>query len=629
MIGSVSHSDTSSSRHSSPACWRFAERDLLQRLQREPVARQAVVPREPLLHLDKPQAGAQRALRSLVADDPVEALQRLGRVREPVAVVAVVDVVAAEQPRNRTRRENPRRDGGGVVLPRTRGARAVQDRDPGEREESLPRGRVAAGRFLVGDVGDRAVHRVIGAALAVGRDAVHPRDPLDVPLDAVVLGHALRPVGEQEVVQVAEVASVHVAEREALALGPWERQAGDLGEHGPVLGLVQGPGALLDPGVRLDVHGHLGRIHRLHLTVDDVGVRISRGERQLEGGEPPRARHGVRPRQSPGPADQHEWNPVQRAALRVELAGDAQVGLVEALRPVPREVRVAEHHSASVRRRLGAEAVCVRAQRRLERVELRAPERAALALQRGACLAPRQWRGARDPLDRHPGAGEAAQLMEAAVDVDRPDGPHPARPLAARVGYAVDAGTAQVHVVAVDVAPDQLLHPRHWALGRWRGHQVLDDAGPVDALVEEVGLEVVVDAAVAREGPRAVGPEVARALSGHRDVGVGDRADVVLRERVREPEAEPPEAVGRDVGDAIGRAPDRRSEALRLALPCRAGLDSIPARVRDRLLRSGQHQRHRRQHGDDGRAGLPLGTPCRGTATLTRGIDPGDGSRFI
>ena len=60
-----------------------------------------------------------------------------------------------------------------------------------------------------------------------------------------------------------------------------------------------------------------------------------------------------------GVPDQDQRHAVEAGAGDVDLAGDLQVGLEEALGPVPGEVRVAEHHSLAGPRRLPAEPVGV------------------------------------------------------------------------------------------------------------------------------------------------------------------------------------------------------------------------------------------------------------------------------
>ncbi len=333
----------------------------------KPLPGQPVGAGEPLLDLDQADPRPVGALGVLDADDPVEAAERVLRVGQPVAVVAVVDVVVAERRRHLVRREGPGCDAVALRLPVAGGVGAVQDR----QAERLVDGaeHVAACGELVRHVGDRALHRVVGLAAAVGGDRVDPGDALVLALDPVVLTHGLRLVVVVEVVQVAEVGRVDVAQREADALRPRQRDPDEAVDHRPVLGRVDRAAALLGPAVGLRVDGDLGRLHRLDLAVDDVAVRIARRQGQGEGREAPGRGDRVRPGEPARVPDQDQRHAVEGAALDVELAGDLQVRLVEPLGSVPREVRVAEHEPAAVLGRLRAEAVGVRADLRLQALE--------------------------------------------------------------------------------------------------------------------------------------------------------------------------------------------------------------------------------------------------------------------
>ena len=84
-----------------------------------------------------------------------------------------------------------------------------------------------------------------------------------------------------------------------------------------------------------------------------------------------------------------------------------------------------------------------------------------------------------------------------------------------------------------------------------------------DLLVEQVGVEVVRLGAAAPREVGAIRAEVLRSLRFDRDVVVGDRADVVLRERESVPEAEVGPAVREDVRDPAGRVADLGGELAR------------------------------------------------------------------
>jgi hypothetical protein len=331
-------------------------------------------------------------------------------------------------------------------------------------------------------------------------------------------------------------------------------------------------------------------------------------------------------------SDQHQWHAEQARAGDVDLAGDRQVGLVEALGPVPGEVGVREHDPAAVGRRLAAEPVGVRADR-AGREHLREPRGDPVGA-REPCGAA-DGRGLRgcDAVDRDRLAGEQSELVEAAVGVDLGDRLHPLGPATARVGELVDAGVGQVLVVAGHVADDALADLRHRA-GRWRiVEQVLDDPLVDDPLVEEVRVEVVDGKPVAALDVGAGRAEVlvARALGAHRHIGLGDRADVVLGERVSVAEAEPAEVLGQDVRNAVGVSADRRRVVGGLPLSARSGAHAGRGRrVRCREQRADHQSRsERRRRGArpprlarTHRAGTLAGPcpPCAGSAVRVRGV---------
>ena len=272
------------------------------------------------------------------------------------------------------------------------------------------------------------------------------------------------------------------------------------------------------------------------------------------------------PRQPPRRPDQDEGNAEQRRARDVELARDRELRLVEALGALPGEVRVAEHHPTAVVGRRAAEAVGVGA----DVGEL--GEGGGELGGAGGRRAAGQRRRSGDSVDRDALAGQRGQLVEAPVDVHLVDRAHPRLAAARQVGELVHAGVAQVGVVAGDVAADTLLDLGQRARGRRLRQELLDDLRVVDALVEEVGVEVVDRRSVALEAPRVVGPEEPRALGADGDVAVGDLAQVVLRERVRVAVGQAREVVRVDVRDPVRGAPDRHVHGMRggrRGKPCR------------------------------------------------------------
>src|SRR4051812_18998185 len=109
-----------------------------------------------------------------------------------------------------------------------------------------------------------------------------------------------------------------------------------------------------------------------------------------------------------------------------------------------------------------------------------------------------------------------------------------------------DAGLAQVGVDAGGEAAHALAHARGRAVGRAPPREPLDGLLVLDALVEEVGGEVVPGRA---EAPRALRAD------GRDDVG--QLPDLVARVGVAVAEAQRPEVARLDVRHAAGRAPDR------------------------------------------------------------------------
>ena len=268
------------------------------------------------------------------------------------------------------------------------------------------------------------------------------------------------------------------------------------------------------------------------------------------------------------------------------------MGLVEALGAVPGEVRVAEHHARarwrSPRRRARRRSSRCRAGRSPRPRPTRSPRPSARwpASASAARAGARSRRRVGDPLDRDPGAGEAAELVKAPVDVDLADRAHPLRAAAARVRDPVDPGLAQVGVVAGDVAAHDLPQRRRRSLGRRSRDQVLDDPRPVDPLVEEVGGEVVVDRAVAGELPALVGAEVARALGARRSRRRRRSCRCCPRRRRRRSRSRAQrKSAGGDVRDAVRVRRIVARSGLPLPAACAAGPERSPRRWRRRARR--------------------------------------------
>ena len=144
----------SSSRHSSPAYWRFSNTmswSWLQRVTCRRASRRCPPSRSSTI--TKPGPRAQRALGALVADDAVEALERLLGIREPVAVVGVRHVVVrGAASAGSTGPKMPGSTASGSRAPLACRQRAVEHRQAERLVGAAPELGVADGRLLVGHV---------------------------------------------------------------------------------------------------------------------------------------------------------------------------------------------------------------------------------------------------------------------------------------------------------------------------------------------------------------------------------------------------------------------------------------------------------------------------------------------
>ena len=164
-----------------------------------------------------------------------------------------------------------------------------------------------------------------------------------------------------------------------------------------------------------------------------------------------------------------------------------------------------------------------------------------------AALAPAARRlGGHDLVAEVGRAGAQAELVDAPVHVERRDRAHVAP--APGIG---PSRALQIGVEAGGEALDRVAYGLRRAVRRLAARELLHRAHVLDALVEEVGLQVAV-----------LGPEVARALRVDRDHDVGQLAQLILRVRVAVAEAQRP-VVGRlDVGPAARRPPHLGAVAL-------------------------------------------------------------------
>ena len=190
--------------------------------------------------ITKPGPRAQRALGALVADDPVEALERLLGIREPVAVVGVRDVVvrgaasagstgrrcrARPRPgRCPTRRPTASRRAPAGRAPRTSRARARCCRRPPSRWSRAGRPRCRRSSASPSE----------SAAIVLTHGTPWLRSMISSQLvDALGLVHL------EEVVQVAEVAGVRVAHRPGGRRRPREQRQAEERRSGSSRGGVE------------------------------------------------------------------------------------------------------------------------------------------------------------------------------------------------------------------------------------------------------------------------------------------------------------------------------------------------------------------------------------------------------
>jgi hypothetical protein len=253
-------------------------------------------------------------------------------------------------------------------------------------------------------------------------------------------------------------------------------------------------------------------------------------------------------------ADEHDGNARPQRAGGVQLAGDGELRLVEAVGAAPVPVRVAEEHGLPVGRALGAEADHVAAHAVL------APEvqRQRSQARRGGGASRLGIGGRRggvgDGLDEVAVAASEHGVVEAAPDVACLDGRHPRFAAAGRLRAAsrrTGLELQHVAVVAGHVAVDQLadriaLRGRH---GRdpGLGHHVP---------VEEVGVEVARPADGAFVHRLRLATEPARAFAAVGQEGIGQRAEHVLRLRVAHAVAQALPVVRLDEGHAKRAAAD-------------------------------------------------------------------------
>ena len=258
-----------------------------------------------------------------------------------------------------------------------------------------------------------------------------------------------------------------------------------------------------------------------------------------------------------GVADENERDAEQAGSGDVELAGDRELRLVEALGVDPREVRVTEEHAVLVVGRAGrtdGDRVGPHLAHRLVPADGEEASRAG-GIDRG-----HRGRVARRGRRRLGNAGhddvltgEQRQLVEAQVGVLLSDRMHPRSAVAARVlDPARPADVVQPAVVAGDVTA----HPgaqrgRDGSRPGPDGEQLVDGVHLSHGRPEDVAVEVGDRDAVAPHLVRRGRAEPPRSLTLDAHVVRGHDAQVVLGERVAVAVADAAEVLAHDVRDAV------------------------------------------------------------------------------
>ena len=342
-------------------------------------------------------------------------------------------------------------------------------------------------------------------------------------------------------------------------------------------------------------------------------------------------------------ADQHDRHAHQARSGHVDLARHGEVRLEEALRPLPREVRVAEHHAPPAAGALPPQAVGVRADARRRSL---GSARAASRPGRGPAPAAAPPRCRRWPRPSWPAA-------PAGRSGGRRRSPRSAAPTACRGRSGRGCGRRPCRA-ASGCSRARSRAPPSRTSGRGPfGGACASSPSTVrrvdDALEEEVAVEVVHARAVALEAvarrpgrrsasaPRARSrrcrpscrrsPGPARSRSRSRAPRTSARGCAVSRRTVvRIDGGEPALAAQRLHRSARPeRAPrdDRRHEAATAsssALPLRIAAANVPPRLP--VLRRRRARRHERDRG--AQAGLaPQRARCGGRAARRRAARPG------
>ena len=482
--------------------------DGLEQVQRKPIPRIAIDAGQPVLDLGNGVPGPEVARRALGPHDRGIAFERLAEIVQPMGVIRLEDIVAPVQFGKFPGTEDPgnRRPWHGA--PGASRARPIKHQNF-SRQLRDP----AFCRERVGNGGDGRSVAIEDVPAVVGGRQVAPADR------HVLLAGLRQIVGrsrriETELLTEPAEAVADIAHHIGCGGGPLERGVHD---HEPRGGLPEHVLPGFDPAARVpdpDPHGP-----RRHPPLGAIFDIRSRRAAQCEAIDRVAHRHGCRagPRRvlvEPGldNGQPHGLHPDD-----VQASRHGQLHFHPAIGATPGPMGIGKQHPLPV---VGG----FRTQR---------DHVAAMTLGRlrfDQCVHPGNLNGSParrssgDQLPQHhPAAPKQIPVHRAEVDVAIRDRADPGPASAARVGEFRDPGGREILVVAGHVPADHLPQFGAGADGRSQAQLVVDQPEVIDALPEEVALDVgrVVDEVVGM----LRWAEIQRPLGVHRDDPAGNVAD--------------------------------------------------------------------------------------------------------
>ena len=498
------------------------------------------------LDLKEPRAGAQRARRLGCAQDRrPDDRGHLG-IAQPVGIVAVGDIIAAFQHRLITCRHQPGHRRAGGLVPVAPAAAAIEQHQPPGERGGLRRGAVLdlGGR----DVGNRSDIGMERRAEAIRGDRVDPWDAEGAFDRRTHLADILRLTDRQPGIERALIVMVGIAQGEGGGLVP--REPGQrIGDERTVARRVRRPHHRRRAVGHRHADAHAA--HLLALAIDQIGGRIGWIELELEHREMLCGGDGVRPGDILVEAERHDRPARQRDAHDVIFARHGQMHFVEAARPVPGEMRIADQHAALVRGHFGPECPAVAAEADIagtQRVFARCQARLRGSRRRREH---HHWRECERARQQHLLFRQAQHVVER----DRSD---PAV-AATRDRHALRPKIAQRLVIAGEIAA-------HQRLGRGAGLQEsAAQRGQIDDRAEKHVRGQIVDP-VEAERCRPLWSEPARAVPRDGREFLRQHAQIVLRIGIGHAVTEPAPIGRADMRDAVSGACDGGGEAWGLCL---------------------------------------------------------------